>query len=156
MEDTLRIYTFYEKQIDGEKQYYVSFLDGQGKWQETEVSVEVFEEMQHLMRKERNYIRSDERHLEYLELSEGIQHKRSVNTEINLEEQILAKLRMEELRAAIEALPSVQRRRFLLRYEMDMTYEQIARIEGCTSRAVQHSVEAARKKIQKKLKKFEN
>ena len=42
-----------------------------------------------------------------------------------------------------------------MRYEMDMTYEQIARIEGCTSRAVQHSVEAAIKKIQKKLKRFE-
>lgn len=156
MEDTLRIYTFYEKQIDGEKQYYVSFRDGQDKWQEAEVSAEVFEEMQNLMRKERNYIRSDERHLEYLELSEGVQYKRSVNAEINLEEQILSKLRMEELKAAIEALSTIQRRRFLLRYEMDMTYEQIARIEGCTSRAVQHSVEAARKKIQKKLKRFEN
>lgn len=59
---------------------------------------------------------------------------------------------MEELRISIDELPSLQRRRFLLRYEMDMTYEQIARIEGCTSRAVEHSVEAARKKIQKKVK----
>lgn len=156
MEDTLRIYSFYEKQINGEKQYYVSFRDGQGEWQEAEVSAEIFEEMQDLMRKERNYIRSDERHLEYLELSEAAQHKRSVHTEINVEEQILSKLRMEELKAAIEALPSIQRRRFLLRYEMDMTFEQIARIEGCTSRAVQHSVEAAKKKIQKKIKRFEN
>lgn len=156
MEDTLRIYTFYEKQIEGETKYYVSFRDGQGQWQEAEVSAEVFEEMQNLMRKERNYIRSDERHLEHLELSEGTKHKRSVHSEISLEEQILSKLRMEELRISIDELPSIQRRRFLLRYEMDMTYEQIARIEGCTSRAVQHSVEAAKKKIQKKLKKFEN
>lgn len=59
MEDTLRIYTFYEKQIEGETKYYVSFRDGQGNWQEAEVSAEVFEEMQNLMRKERNYIRSD-------------------------------------------------------------------------------------------------
>lgn len=156
MEDTLRIYTFYEKKIEGETKYYVSFRDGQGNWQEAEVSAEVFEEMQNLMRKERNYIRSDERHLEYLELSEGIMHKRSIHSEISLEEQILSKLRMEELRISIDELPSLQRRRFLLRYEMEMTYEQIARIEGCTSRAVEHSVEAARKKIQKKLKKFEN
>lgn len=156
MEDNLRIYTFYEKQIDGEKQYYVSFRNGLGEWQEVEVSQEIFKEMQNLMRKERNYIRSDERHLEYFELSEAVQHKRSVHIETNLEEQILSKLRMEELKAAIEALPSIQRRRFLLRYEMDMTYEQIAKIEGCTSRAVQHSVETAKKTIQKKLKKFEN
>lgn len=66
-----------------------------------------------------------------------------------MEEQILSKLRMEELKDAIDGLPFIQRRRFLLRYEMDMTYERIARVEGCTSRAVQHSVDIARKKIQK-------
>lgn len=109
--------------------------------------------MQNLMRKERNYIRSDERHLEQLELSEEMKHRRAVHSEISMEEQILSKLRMEELKDAIDGLPSIQRRRFLLRYEMDMTYEQIARVEGCTSRAVQHSVDTARKKIQKKLKK---
>ena len=155
MEDTLRIYTFYEKHIGEETKYYASFRDGQGVWQESEVSPEVFKEMQNLMRRERNYIRSDERHLERLELSEGMKHKRALHSETSLEEQILSKLRMEELRIGIDELPSIQRRRFLMRYEMDMTCEQIARIEGCTSRAVQHSVEAARKKIQKKLKRFE-
>ena len=155
MEDTLRIYSFYEKQQDGETKYYVSFKDGQGIYQEAEVTAEVFEEMQNLMRKERNYIRSDERHLEQLELSEEMKHRRAVHSEISMEEQILSKLRMEELKDAIDGLPSIQRRRFLLRYEMDMTYEQTARVEGCTSRAVQHSVDTARKKIQKKLKKFE-
>ena len=101
------------------------------------------------MRRERNYISSDERHLEQLELSEGMKHKRALHSENSLEEQILSKMRMEELRIGIDELPSIQRRRFLMRYEMDMTYEQIARIEGCTSRAVQHSVDAARKKNQK-------
>ena len=76
MEDTLRIYSFYEEQQDGETKCYVSFKDGQGICQEAEVTAEIFEEMQNLMRKERNYIRSNERHLEQLELSEEMKHRR--------------------------------------------------------------------------------
>lgn len=37
-------------------------------------------------------------------------------------------------------------------YIYEMTYEQIAKIEGCTKRAIKFSVDAARKNLQKMLK----
>lgn len=48
-----------------------------------------------------------------------------------------------------EVLPEVQRRRLLLYFFGEMTYEQFAAIEGCTKRAVKFSVDIAIEKLKK-------
>ena len=48
----------------------------------------------------------------------------------------------------LESCTATQRRRFLL-YALDgLSYEQIARLDGCSKYTVRDSVEAARKKFQ--------
>ena len=55
----------------------------------------------------------------------------------------------ELLHKAISKLPEVQKRRLLLYFFGDMTYEQIAKMEGCTKRAVKFSVDIAIEKLKK-------
>ena len=67
--------------------------------------------------------------------------------EESLEEEIGRVLLYEELHKAIARLPDTQRRRLVLYYFQQLTYEQIAGMEGCTFQAVAKSVAAAEKRL---------
>ncbi|MFD1402086.1 RNA polymerase sigma factor [Robinsoniella peoriensis] len=56
----------------------------------------------------------------------------------------------EQLHNAISKLPEVQRRRLLLYYFAELTYEQIAEMEGCSV----HSIFVAIERAKENLKKF--
>ena len=58
----------------------------------------------------------------------------------------------EELHKAIQYLPDLQRRRLILYYFGDMTYEQIAEIEKCSYPAARRSVLSAIDNLKKILK----
>ena len=60
----------------------------------------------------------------------------------------------ELLHKEISKLPEVQKRRLLLYFFGDMTYEQIAKMEGCTKRAVKFSVDIAIEKLKKNFNIF--
>ena len=53
----------------------------------------------------------------------------------------------DKLHLAIAQLPEKQRRRLVLYYFGEFTYEQIAEMEGCTKRAVKFSVDIALKNL---------
>ena len=53
------------------------------------------------------------------------------------------------LHKAIATLPEVQRRRLLLYYFGNMTYQEIAKLEGCKHPAVMKSVKAAIETLKK-------
>ena len=54
----------------------------------------------------------------------------------------------------ISKLPETQRRRLLLYFFGELSYEQIAKLEGCTKMAVKGSVDIALKKLKKLFEKF--
>ena len=60
----------------------------------------------------------------------------------------------ETLWQAIFKLPEIQRKRFILYYELEFTYEQIAKIEKCSKTAVKYSIDKAKATIIKKIKNF--
>ena len=68
-----------------------------------------------------------------------------------VEEMVLRSAENERLYRAISNLPEVQRRRLLLYYFGDLTYEQIAAEEGCTFQAIGKSIAAAEKNLKKFL-----
>lgn len=55
-------------------------------------------------------------------------------------------------RITVAKLPEVQRRRLLLYFFGELTYEQIAELEGCKYQAVQNTIYAALKTLKKFLK----
>ena len=149
MFDNTNPYTIRFEETDGRKRYFVAFTDGQGNFQETEVSKAVYMEFCHFIKRERNLRRSDERHLEQSELTEETLCRRAVHKPKPVDDAVNDNIRMERLNRAIMELPEIQKRRLILCYFQGLTYEQIAEMEGCTFQAVAKSVAAAEKRLKK-------
>lgn len=71
-----------------------------------------------------------------------------------VDELIIEQERSELLRRTIAALPEIQRRRFLLYYEYDFNYYEIAAMEHCTASSVGKSISIAKEKIREQMKKY--
>ena len=138
----------------GATRYYISFSDGQGIRRETEVTRPVYLEFLRFARAERNLRRWDERHVEQSGLTEEALHERALQKPQSLEEAAADRMRDEYLALVIRQLPETQRRRFILYYEIGLTYGQIAEREGCTKMAVKYTVDKAKEAIIKKLREF--
>jgi RNA polymerase sigma factor (sigma-70 family) len=72
----------------------------------------------------------------------------------SVEETIFDSQRNERMRQAVAELPEIRRRRFVLYHEFGLTYEQIAKVEGCTKMPVKRSIDRAEAEIREKLKNF--
>ena len=59
--------------------------------------------------------------------------------------------RNETLCKAVDGLPEIQRRRFLLYYEYEFNFYQIAAMEHCTASAIQKSVAIAKEKVKAEI-----
>ena len=152
--DNTNPYTIRFEERDGSKRYFVAFTDGQGNFQETEVSKAVYTEFCHFIKRERNLRRSDERHLEQSELTEETLCRRAVHKPKPVDEAVSDTIRMERLNRAIMELPEIQRRRFMLHFDLGLTYEQIGAMEGCTKMPIKRSIDRAIEKIHLALKNF--
>jgi len=147
-------YTLRTEIVEGITHYYVSFTDGQAIHRETEVSRPVYLEFLRFVEIERSLRHWDERHREYSELTDERLNRRAQNPPKSLEETVFDSQRDEQLRLAIQKLPEIQRRRFVLYHEFGLTYEQIAKMEGCTKMPVKRSIDRAEQKIREQIKFF--
>jgi len=147
-------YTLRSEIARGITHYYVSFMDGQAIHRETEVSLPVYLEFLRFIQIERSLRHWDERHREHSDLTDETLSRRAANPPISLEETIFDSLQNEHLWTAIQGLPEIQRRRFVLYHEFGLTYEQIAKMEGCTKMPVKRSIDRAELKIREQMKFF--
>jgi len=151
MFDNYNPYTLRTEIVEGITRYFASFKDGEGIHRETEVSRPVYIEFQRFVCVERNLRRWDERHTIYADLPDEAFYNRTIQPAKNSEEMAFDCVFNEQLRQAIQRLPEIQRRRFVLHHEFGLTFEQIAEMEGCTKRAVKFSFDLAIKKIQEEI-----
>ena len=70
------------------------------------------------------------------------------------ETELFLQVENQRIKKAFEQLSEVQRRRLKLYFFGELTYEQIAKLEGCTKRAVKFSVDIAVEKLKKNFKIF--
>ena len=152
--DNTNPYTIRFEETDGSKRYFVAFRDGQGIFRETEVSKAVYMEFCNFIKRERNLRRSDERHLEQSELTEETLCRRAIHKPKPIDEAVNDSIRIERLNRAIMELPEIQRRRFMLHFDLGLTYEQIGEMEGCTKMPIKRSIDRAIEKIRLALKNF--
>ena len=153
MFDNSNPYTLRTASTDGRViHYFISFLDEEGNRQETEVSKIVYNEVLRFIKKERNLRRWDERHLEYLELTDEEIYNRAFNPPKCLEDVFIDGIANASLHRAIRHLPKKQHRRFILYYEYGLTYKQIAEMEGCHFTSIEESIKCAIKNILKIIK----
>lgn len=149
MFDNTNPYTLRTEVVEGITHYYVSFTDGQAIHSETEISQPVYMEFLRFIKAERNLRRWDERHTEQSDMTDETLFDRALCPLKSLEETVFDSLQSEQLRQAIQQLPEIQRRRFVLYHEFGLTYEQIAEMEDCSFRAIKYSTDIAIKKIKK-------
>ena len=94
-----------------------------------------------------------DRHSEHSELGEQELSRRAEIVHITIDDIVAAKIENETLMAAVDKLPSKQRRRVILYFFHGLTYEEIARIEKCKYQAIQYSIRSAIKKLKDYLAK---
>ena len=127
--------------------YYIIYLEDGRRSAKIEISEAVYQVYKNSELRQKSQENIFDRHIEHLDLTEVQLQRRAIHDEIDLESKVIDKLRNKLLFEEIANLPDTQRNRFLLYYEMDYTYDQIAQKEGCSKMAVKYSIDAARKKI---------
>lgn len=129
--------------------YFISFQDGQSVSHEIEITKTLYNLFDAFELRDLSYLNEVDRHIEQSELTEAALYRRTFSMQESTEESALASIENELLHRAIARLPETQRRRLVLYYFGELTYEQIAAMEGCTFQAVAKSVNAAEKTIKK-------
>lgn len=137
-----------------EGHYYISFKDGCGELQNIEINKVLYGLFDGFELEDISYLNRVSRHIEHSELTEATLNDRAFYKSETVEDTVSRNVENELLHRAIEKLPEIQRRRLLLYFWGEMTYEQIAKLEGCTKRAVKCSVDIAIGKLKKDLRFF--
>ena len=147
-------YTLREEVSEIGTRCFISFKDGQGEYHELEVSPAFYQEFRRLELNNRKIQNWDQRHREFSEVWDETLNKRARVTPKTVEETMIESERNELLYKLIAALPAIQKRRFLLYHEYDLTYCQIGALEHCRPQSVRQSVIRAREKIKAQMKKY--
>ena len=132
-----------------EGRYYLSFKDGRGIMRNIEIDKVLYDLFNRFELEDISYLNRVSRHIEHSELTESSLNDRAFYKEESLEETVSRSMEYEQLHKAISKLPETQKRRLLLYFFGELTYEQIAELEGCTKRAVKFSIDLAIEKLKK-------
>lgn len=131
--------------------YYLSFRDSAGAKQFMEIDRTLFDAFDRFELDDLSFMNEVDNHYEHSEQTEASLNKRAVVPQESVEETVSQHMEVEALHRAIAKLPDIQRRRLILYYFGEFTYQQIAEMEGCTKRAVKFSVDCALDKLKKIL-----
>ena len=137
-----------------EGHYYLSFKDGRGKQQNIEIDEMLYQTFDRFELEDISHLNRVSRHIEHSELTEETLNDRAFYKAERIEDIVSESIEYEQLHRAVSELPEVQRRRLELYFFGELTYEQIAKLEGCTKRAVKFSVDIAVEKLKKNFKIF--
>ena len=99
-----------------------------------------------------SYLNEYDNHIEHSEVYEETLLKRAITKEISVEELVEHKILYDFLYTVISKLPPIQKRRVIKYYFYDQTFNEIAKEEHCTKRAVKFSVDIAKEKILNEMK----
>ena len=147
-------YTLWEEISENGTRCFIGFKDGQGEYHELEVFPAFYQEFRRLELNDRKIQNWDQRHREFSEVWDETLNRRARVTPKTVEETMIESERNELLYKLIAALPAIQKRRFLLYHEYDLTYCQIGALEHCRPQSVRQSVIRAREKIKAQMKKY--
>lgn len=131
--------------------YYLSFLDVTDTHHCMEIDRELFEALDQFELDDISFMNEVDRHHEQSEQTEASLARRATEQQDSVEETVQQLMDAEALHRAIAQLPETQRRRLVLYYFGNFTYEQIAEMEGCTKRAVKFSVDIAIERLKEIL-----
>lgn len=129
------------------------------------ITKEVFDLMDELEKNEAKLIQRDKRHLvfnKYVieqneesltheEIMEVFFYKRAKDKPKSLEDKVIEEIENKKLYKALHSLSNLHRRRILLYYKHNLSFSQIAEIEGCSKVAIKYSIDKALEELRKKF-----
>ena len=137
-------YTIYKTENG---QCNLSFKDGQGMFHHLKIDKPLYRLFNQFELEDKSYLNYFDRYIEHSELTESSLAKRAVSKSEAVEDIVYCRICNERLYHAVAALPEKQRRRLVMYYFYDLTYEQIAMLEGCTPMPVKRSIDRAVKQL---------
>ncbi len=132
--------------------YYLSFIDGGRVKRCVEIDKALFDAFDRFELDDISFLHKVDKHYEKSEQTEASLNRRAMQPQPSVEETVAQQMEAEELHRAIAQLPEKQRRRLVLYYFGEFTYQQIAEMEGCTIMPVKRSIDMAIEKLKKILK----
>ena len=127
----------------------IKYKTADGKRICVEVTTAVADLLEQTDRQIRSQGRQDRRYLDNGEYIDGLTDTTTVCPGEDIADLVCRMDSYERLHAAIETLSEVQRRRIILYYFEDLSYRQIAKLEGVNFRSVAESITGATKKLKK-------
>ena len=131
--------------------YYIAFTDSTGTRQELEIGKALFDVLDRFELDDLSFLNEVDNHYERSELTEASLNSRAFEPRETVEETVMQHDENERLHRAIAMLPAKQRKRLALYYFNELTYAQIAEIEGCTIMPIKRSIDAAIENLKKFL-----
>lgn len=131
--------------------FYLSFMDSGGVRRCMEIDKALFETFDRFELDDLSFMNEVDRHYEQSEQTEEALNKRAAQPVKSVEETVFQRMEVDKLYRAIAKLPEKQRRRLTFYYFGELTYQQIAEMEGCAFQVVAKSIKAAEKTLKKIL-----
>ena len=135
-----------------ENKYFIIFKDNKNILHKERVNKDVFDVFDEYERYDNAKLKEYSIHLEHSKQTDISIYKRSNTKPYDIEEHIMKTNLLNNLKNAIDTLPEIQKRRLIKYYFYNMTFDEIAKEEKCTKRAVKFSVDIAVKKLYEYLK----
>ena len=131
--------------------YFIAFTDSTGVRQELEIDKALFDVLDRFELDDLSFLNEVDNHYERSELTEASLNARAFEPQETVEEVVTLRDENERLHRAIAMLPAKQRKRLTLYYFGELTYAQIAEMEGSTIMPVKRSIDAAIENLKKFL-----
>ncbi len=133
--------------------YYIIFKSN-NKYNKVEVSKEIFDLMDRFELDDLKELNEFDRHIEHLELTDLSLNNRMLSKQESIEDLIIRKTSLEDLKKAINKLPEVQQRRIKLYYFDELSEKEIAKLENVSQKNISKSLTIAKKNLKEILKKI--
>ena len=142
--DKYNPYSF--KKMDIDDKYVISFTNNNNEI-ELEISKELYSVFNNFELSDLSIMNEFDRHIEHSKLNENTLNKRIFNVERGVEDIVINKIEKQKLHIAIDSLPLKQKNRIQKYFFENLTQKEIAKIENCSIRAIQYSIECALKNL---------
>ena len=131
--------------------FYLFFKDGGGVNRWMEIDKALFDAFNEFELDDLSFFNEVDRHYEQSEVTEATLNRRAAKPQESVEETVSQRMEVDKLHQAIAKLPEKQRRRLVLYYFGEFTYEQIAAMEECKFQVIAKSIKTAEKNLKKIL-----
>ena len=129
--------------------FFAFFKDGEDNDQLSEITEDLYQEMLQQAREDEAYLRWNRRHLDEDSNIDDLPDSLGSSNIRRAEDIVIAKVLFDDESPARKAVTDLQWRRLSLYYFLELTLDEIAKLEGCNYQAIQNTIMKAKEILKK-------